>query len=113
MKTDMYTPFTKEWFKQFNKLSDKDKQKVLEIVIKNMMNSALVSASSNGVMNGMYLKGERFYTDYVEKMDKMDSHSQEWSDMVEKLLSDIRVCHVEYQKRQEQQNGKEGQAIRT
>lgn len=106
MKTDMYTPFTKEWFKQFNKLSEADRKKVLEIVIEQTMNKALLSATSNAVFNGMNLKGERFYTDYVEKMDKMDSNSQEWSDMVTRLLSDIRMCHFEYQKSQYTQENK-------
>lgn len=90
--------FSKQWFKEFNKQSNDDKQKILQVIVEEMVNKALTTAYTDSMITGMYYRCESLYEKYVQPLDKLDSHSEEWSTLVAKLLSEIRVAHLEYEK---------------
>lgn len=97
-----YKPFSKQWMKEFNKQSDEDKKKILQVVVEEMVNKALTTAYVDAFTTGAYYKSKAMYERYVQLLDKMDSHSEEWSTLVSKMLSEIRVDHVRYRQLQEQ-----------
>lgn len=91
-------PFSKKWWEQFRKLSKEDQEKVIELLVKDTMNRALSKATTNAMIDGIRFASESLYEKYVQPLDKIDSNSEEWSTLVTKLLSDIRMSHFEYQK---------------
>ena len=91
-------PFSKEWWKQYNKLSIEDRQKVLELLVEETMKKALIKATINAMIDGIRFASESLYETYVQPLDKLNSNSEEWSTLVTKLLSNIRVSHFEYEK---------------
>lgn len=93
-----YKLFSKQWWKEFDKQSEEDKQKILQVLIEGMVNKALEKAYTDSMITGMYFRCEALYEKYVQPLDKLDSHSEEWSTLVAKLLSEIRVAHLEYKK---------------
>lgn len=98
MKFSKIEPFSDKFWKELNKLSGEDKKAVMHKVLDDAINAAMLKVSTNSTISGMYFKGELFYTDYVQKLDEMESGSDEWYELVNKLFSDIRLCHVNYQK---------------
>lgn len=91
-----YHLFSKQWWKEFNRQSKEDKQKILQVIIEETVNKALTTAYTDSMITGIYFKSEALYEKYVQPLDKLDSHSEEWSTLVTKLLSEIRVNHLDY-----------------
>lgn len=97
-----YKLFSKQWFKEFNKQSDEDKRKLMEVIIAEMVNKALRTAYTDSVITGMHYRVEALYERYVQQIDKLDSSSEEWSTLVSRLLSEIRVSHIAHEKMKKQ-----------
>lgn len=92
-----YELFSKGWWKEFYKQTPEDQKKITGLIITEKMNAALLKVSTNATLGGMYCKGDMLYRDYVQKLDEVESRSEEWFGIVDKLLSDLRVCHIKYE----------------
>lgn len=90
--------FTKKGKKQFNELSEKDKQAVAEVAIADAVNKALSKHIPEAIVRGGQLKMNALYERHVQAIDKMATDDKEWVLAVNQLLSDIRLGHVEYEK---------------
>ena len=88
--------FSKEWTKEFNKLSDKDKVEVLKTILSQEINNALSRQLPNQVIFGMEVKANDYYNRYVSELDGMVLDSAEWLETVERLLSEIREGRLAY-----------------
>lgn len=88
--------FSDKWMKQFNKLCVEDRKKVLEVIVGNTMSDALMKVSTEQMIAGMRFQGESLYKKYVQKMDECSVGSAEWSELAEKLLSELRMLHLKY-----------------
>lgn len=92
--------FSKKGKRKFNKLSDADKKVVAELAVKEAVNPAMRKAISDAMITGMRLKAEALYQKYVQNMDKLEHQSDDWLSYVDKLVSAIRLDHIEYEKMQ-------------
>lgn len=88
--------FSKEWMKEFNRLSDKDKVEVLKTVLSQKINDALSRQLPNQVIFGMEVKANDYYNRYVSELDGMVQGSADWNAIVERLLSEIREGRLAY-----------------
>lgn len=92
--------------KDLNKLSSKDRQKVLEVMFSREIENVLMKHIPKAIIDGISLAKTSYYEKYVKNLDNMKTGSDEWMECVEKLLSDIRMSALQQAKNQ---NGKDAE----
>lgn len=101
--------FTKKGKKQFNKLSAQDKQVVAEVAIADAVEKALSKYIPDAILCGRRLALQGLYEKYVKEIDNGSLDDGEKQIITDKILSDIRIGHVEYEKAmglREEEDGK-------
>ena len=105
---DAYTK-TKKGQKEFNELTPDAKAKVIEAAIIEKTSGVMAQEIAKGIIKGTEIEQEHIYNEFVTKIDAHIIESAEWHDEVDKLLSYIRVKHVNYIAKQarEEKKGEE------
>lgn len=88
----------KEW-KQFNRLSKEDKQRVMEVMIARAVNDALNKHITDYTITGCLIEAKNLYERHVKAIDAMTVNSFKWAEAVQALLSDIRTDYAKYRKK--------------
>lgn len=97
--------FTKKQKREFDRLDKKDKEKVIEVAVEQTISNAFGNKIAESINVGLELQMHWLYEKYVQKMDSVTAHSDEWNLLVESMLSDIRVAQISYEKRNAIENG--------
>lgn len=102
---DAYT--SKKGAKEFEKLPNESKAQVIQAAIIEKTSHVMAQEIAKGIIKGTEFEQEHIYNEFVSKIDAYKIESQEWHDAVDKLLSYIRVKHVNYlsKKENEKKNG--------
>lgn len=97
---DAFT-FTGKKRKQFNNLSSDDKKTILKTAIAAEVSNSFITAFAIASLNGEMLRNKILYNKYVKKIDKLPdctSDSDQYSELIQGLLSDIRMRQIMYEK---------------
>lgn len=107
---DAFT-FTGKKRKQFNNLSPNDKKSVMQTAIAAEVSNSFRDAVVRAIINGEMLRNDYLYQNFVKKIDQLssDAGSEEYSELVKSLLSDIRMKQILYAKEREEVKEKEKQ----
>lgn len=70
----------------------------MEAAISDEISKVMRDKITTSMITGMRLQLESLYKSHVKNIDSMENGSSEWISGVEKLLSEIRVGHVNYEK---------------
>lgn len=84
--------------KKFEKLTPDAKAKVLQTAIEQKVSGIMAEEISKAMITGMTLEREQIYNKYVEAIDKFDpvvDGFEKWAEEVNKLLSYLRMKHLE------------------
>lgn len=93
---EIYSNLSKKDKKAFNKLSDEEKAEIIQATVVDKVSSILLKAVTNATIDSMLNTYEMLYQDFVKPLDEsMSDHSY-----IDKLLSELRMKHLEYVKRQ-------------
>lgn len=106
---DAFT-FTGKKRKQFNNLSPDDKKTILQTAIAAEVSNSFRDAIANAVINGEMLRNKILYDKYVKKIDELPdgtSDSDQYSELIQGLLSDIRMRQIMYEKSKKKSDGEE------
>lgn len=80
--------------KKFNSLEKEDKLKVATVALTDAIERKFSIKIAEAMITGEKLCIESLYEKYVKKMDSVDFGSDEWKEICNSLLSDIRVKYV-------------------
>lgn len=107
---DAFT-FTGKKQKQFNNLSPNDKKAVMQTAIAAEVSNSFRDAVTRTIINGEMLRNNYLYENFVKKIDQLsfDTSSDEYSELVKSLLSDIRMKQILCSKEREEVQKKEKQ----
>lgn len=104
---DAYTANDKSK-KEFASLPPESKAKIIEAAIIEKTSGVMAREIAKGIIRGTELEQEHIYNEFVSKIDSFKIDSVEWIDAVDKLLSYIRVKHLNYIANQSKIDEKEG-----
>lgn len=93
---EIYSNLSKKDKKAFNKLSNEEKAEIIQANVTDKVSGILLNAITNATIDSMLNTYEMLYQDFVKPYDEsMSDHSY-----VDQLLSELRIKHLEYVKRQ-------------
>lgn len=106
---DAYTK-TKKGQNEFNELTPDAKAKVIEAAIIEKTSGVMAQEIVKGIIKGIEIEQEHIYNDFVTKIDAQIIDTLEWLDEVDKLLSYLRVKHLNYVTKQTKVEKEEGKS---
>lgn len=87
---------TKKGEKEFKKLNNDEKAKILQAAIEEKMAEVMSKEILKNILTGMELEAENVYNKYVKSIDEIEVSSEEFLDRVELMLSYFRKKHLEF-----------------
>lgn len=80
--------------KKFNRLNKEDKIKVATVALTDAIERKFSVKIAESIIVGENLCIKSLYEKYVKEMDAVDFASEEWNDICERLLSEIRMKYM-------------------
>lgn len=100
---------TKKTKKMFNSLPDEERTEIINGILNEKISKITAKQIADSIIAGMELAQENIYNDFVLSIDDVMVGTREWQEEAEKLLSYLRIKHLDYVKKQRerevQQNG--------
>lgn len=87
---------TKKGKKEFEKLSEDAKAKVIEAILMEAIRLVMKNEIPKAMIKGEEMAYEHIYNNYVSNIDSFEKMTSDWISHVEVLLSYIRVKHINY-----------------
>lgn len=100
---------TKKTKKMFNSLPDEERTEIINGILNEKISKITATQIADSMIAGMEIALENLYSNFVLSIDDEITSTSSWHEEIEKLLSHLRMKHLEYIKKQQereiQQNG--------
>lgn len=97
--SNIFSRMSQKEKQDFNNLDSNKKSELIQTAFIEKISPVMANQIAKAMISGSNQEDERLYKKYVEKMDLFCSHGDEnWMDLVNQLLSYLRMAHLEYEK---------------
>lgn len=99
---EIFSNLTRSGKKAFNKLTDEEKAAIIQANVIDKINEPLLNAITNAIIQGSEIAYETIYKEFVKPIDEVKDEITQHAYM-NSLLSQIRLKHLEYEKKRRTQ----------